>query len=68
MYAEEYNGTTTEANFGWDTDSDDLNVFYDVSQLSPIPYAGRSVNSLLTSSSRLETCASCLCAPPSSCS
>ncbi|CAG9942407.1 unnamed protein product [Clonostachys rosea f. rosea IK726] len=33
MYAEEYNGTTTEANFGWDTDSDDLNVFYDTGNM-----------------------------------
>lgn len=29
--AEEYNGTTTEANFGWDTGVEDLNIFYDVS-------------------------------------
>ena len=29
--AEEYNGTTTAANEGWDTGVADLNVFYDVS-------------------------------------
>ena len=28
---EEYNGTTTDANEGWDTGVADLNVFYDVS-------------------------------------
>ena len=28
--AEEYNGTMTEANFGWDTEVENLNIFYDV--------------------------------------
>lgn len=49
--AEEYNGTTTEANFGWDTGVEDLNIFYDVS--SPWSFSLRRYDSLRLS---LLTC------------
>jgi hypothetical protein len=30
---ETYNGTMDEANFGWDTGVENLNIFYDVSRV-----------------------------------